>query len=305
MGYCFDDHETVSDGIKRIALEQIDKAVQCTTPKVKNQDEAVHDTRVAFKKLRALLRLARTRSNDKAFSRENACYRDAARLLADVRDTTATIAAFDKLIEHFSDQLARNAFADLRMPLIKKWKEQQSQKKRAVAEVARMLTSARMRITHWPLDHEGFSALRRGLKRTYERGRACRTQVHETPNVESLHEWRKCIKDLGYQVRLLKPIWPALLGALADELERLADYLSDDHDLALLRQTLIQKTPEDRTQTEALVAMIDQRRSELQIEAKQLGERIYVERPKDFVRRFQAYWRAWCTETMADPIARS
>ncbi|MEP6958035.1 MAG: hypothetical protein ABI980_04840 [Nitrospirota bacterium] len=53
------------------------------------------------------------------------------------------------------------------------------------------------------------------------------------------------------------------------------------------------------------MAMIDQRRSELQIEAKQLGERIYVERPKDFVRRFQVYWRAWCTETMADPIARS
>ena len=96
-----------------------------------------------------------------------------------------------------------------------------------------------------------------------------------------------------------------VLGALADELERLADYLSDDHDLALLRQTLIQKTPEDRTQTEALVAMIDQRRSELEIEAKQLGERIYVERPKDFVLRFQVYWRAWCTETMADPIARS
>ena len=222
MGYCFDDHEAVSDGIKRIALEQLYKAGQCTTPKAKNQDEAVHDTRVAFKKLRALLRLARTRSNDKAFSQENARYRAAGRLLADVRDTTAIIATFDKLIEHFSDQLARNAFADLRMPFIRKRKEQQSQKKRAVAEVARMLTSARMRVTKWPLDHEGFSALRRGLKRTYKRGRACRGRVHETPNVENLHEWRKRIKDLGYQVRLLKPIWPAGLEALADEPERLS-----------------------------------------------------------------------------------
>jgi CHAD domain-containing protein len=49
-------------------------------------------------------------------------------------------------------------------------------------------------------------------------------QVHATPSMEHLHEWRKRMKDLGYQVRLLTPIGPGILEDLADELEQLADY---------------------------------------------------------------------------------
>ena len=78
----------------------------------------MHDIRVACEKLRALLRLVRTKSKDTVLSREKACYRDAGRLLSEVRDTTAMPAALDKLIEHYSDQLARNAFDDWRKPFI-------------------------------------------------------------------------------------------------------------------------------------------------------------------------------------------
>ncbi|MEO7860867.1 MAG: CHAD domain-containing protein [Nitrospirales bacterium] len=296
MGYCLDAQETVSNGVRRIAWEQLDKAVECTQPHARPQDEAVHDIRVAFKKLRALLRLVRTKSKDPVLSRENACYRDAGRLLSEVRDTTAILAALDKLIEHSSGHLARHAFDDVRKPFVSTEKTQRPQKKHAIAEVARMLASARRRVAHWPIDHEGFSALRRGLKHTYTRGRTAQAQVHVTPTVETLHEWRKRVKDLGYQVRLLKPMWPELLGSLADELERLADFLSDNHDLAILRQALKKLPLEEETQTEALVDMIDQRRSELEVEAQHVGARIYGEKPNDFVRRFDRYWESWCAE---------
>ena len=293
MGYCFDAQETVSNGVRRIAREQLLKALECTKAHTAPQDEAVHDIRVACKKLRSLLRLVRTKSKDTVLSRENDCYRDAGRLLSEVRDTTAMLAALDKLIEHSSGQLARNAFEDLRKPFVRKQRTQRSQKEHAIAEVARMLASARRRVANWPIDHEGFSALRRGLRHTYTRGRITHAQVHATPTVETLHEWRKSVKDLGYQVRVLKPIWPELLGCLADELERLADYLSDNHDLAILRQALKNFPHEDGTQMEALVGMIDQRRSELQVEAQYLGARIYGEKPNDFVRRFHRYWESW------------
>ena len=301
MGYLFKDHEPVSDGVKRIALEQLDKAVEHTTPEVKSLDEAIHAVRVAFKKLRALLRLARAKHNDDIITHENACYRDAGRRLSEVRDTTAMIAAFDTMTEHYADQLAPDDFAALRTPFIRIRRKQQSDQNEALADVARMLKSARPRVTDWPVDDDGFSALRQGLTRSYKKGRTSMAQAK--PSVGNLHEWRKRMKDLGYQVRLFKPIWPRMLEGLADEIERLADYLSDDHDLAILRQTLLQQPPEDRTQLEALVALIDQRRGELEVEATRLGERIYVEKPNAFVRRFEVYWRAWCAETKVDAIA--
>jgi len=68
--------------------------------------------------------------------------------------------------------------------------------------------------------------------------------------------------------------------------------LSDDHDLAILREKVSQQFSEDRTQLEALVALIDQRRGGLEVEARRLGERMYVEKPNAFVRRLEAYWSA-------------
>ena len=119
MGYRFKEHETVPDGIKRIALELIDKAIEQTNPQVKNRDKVIHDTRVTFKKLRALLRLTRVKHNAETFKHEDACFRDAGRCLSHVRDQAAMIEALDKLTERYADQLEPDAFAELRKPFIR------------------------------------------------------------------------------------------------------------------------------------------------------------------------------------------
>ena len=98
-----------------------------------------------------------------------------------------------------------------------------------------------------------------------------------------------------------------MMAPVADELKVLGDYLSDDHDLAILRARVFEqaKPLDDRTALEALVAMIDQRRGELEVEAKPLGARIYAEKPGAFVDRLQAYWHVWRAEVQVDPIAVS
>jgi len=296
MDYCFIDHETVPEGIKRIACELLDEAIERTKPGRKNRDEAIHDVRVATKKLRALLRLARAKSHDDLFAKELYRYRKIGRRLSDLRDATAMVAAIDGLTKRYADQLSSNAFAELRKPFIRRRNTQHSDDKKAFAEVARMLTSARPQVAKWPIDEDGFGAVHQGLKRIYKKGRLLMAEAQAAPSIESLHAWRKRVKDLWYQVRLFKPAWPAMLKKLADELEKLADYLSEDHDLAILRNRVLQQSPEDRTQLEALVALIDQRRGELEVEASRLGKRLYVESPNTFARRFKVYWRAWHKE---------
>lgn len=296
MGYVFQEHETVSDGVKRIALEQLDKVVQYTKSGETNRDEAIHDARVSLKKLRALLRLVEVKSNSHVLTQERVCYRNAARRMSEVRDTTAIIEAFDKLTKHYADQLAPKAFSELRKPFLKTQKRQQGNKSKALADVARMLKSARQRVNNWAIEDDGFAVLRSGFKRVYRKGRATMVRAQSKPSVENLHEWRKRVKDLGYQIRLLRPIWEGMFDALANEFEKLADYLSDDHDLALLRQRMVQNPAEGRTPVQTMVALIDQRREELQLEAKRLGIRMYAEKPSALVRRIEVYWRAWCLE---------
>jgi CHAD domain-containing protein len=296
MGYCFINHETVPGGIKRIACELLDEAIERTTGGRENRDEAIHDVRVALKKLRALLRLARTGSSTAVLVREMGCYRKAGRRLSKLRDATVMLAAFDGLIKRYAQKFSSKALDELRQPLVGKRATQHSEENRALAEVGRLLRSAQTRVAKWPIKDDGFCALQKGLKHTYRNGCTRMTQAKADPSIENFHIWRKRVKDLLYQVRLFKPAWPAMLQKLADELEKLADYLSEDHDLAILRQQVLQQSPEDWDELEALVALIDQRRSELEVEAHRLGRRLYVESPNTFVRRFRVYWRAWHAE---------
>jgi hypothetical protein len=51
------------------------------------------------------------------------------------------------------------------------------------------------------------------------------------------------------------------------------------------------------------VALIDQRRSELRLDARFLGERIFAEKLAAFASRLESYWQAWQAELKLEPTA--
>jgi CHAD domain-containing protein len=307
MSYRLKNHETVPDGITRVVLEQMDTILHAAQATSGTQDDAVHDARTSLKKIRALLRLVRDDITDDVFAQENICFRDAGRQLSAVRDAAVMIETFDKLVDQFSAQLTAEAFTELRKVLRQSNTAQRAETQKALAMVAQTIGAARRRVEHWPINHDGFSTLRPGLERAYQRGRRSLALAVDQPSVEHFHEWRKQVKCLWYQIRFLKPIWPEMMEPFANELKALGEYLSDDHDLAILRAQVLERAKQlnDRTALEALVALIDQRRGELEVEAKPLGARIYAEKPRVFIDRVQAYWHAWRAEVRVDPIAVS
>jgi CHAD domain-containing protein len=306
MGFILREHEGLSDGTKRIVLEQIDTALDHLKPTVRNKDEAIHDARVCIKKIRALLRLMRESLGKETYKAEDSTYRDTARMLSKARDSAAMLEIVDKLIEHFSDQLSTDAFAGVRAPLLRSRKMGQQDRKSAMTQVAKSLRQARERVKDWPeVDHH--QALAKGLRRVFKQGRTTFATAYDQPSVETFHEWRKQIKFLFYQTQVLRPLWLTVMEALAAELKTLGKYLSEDHDLAILREKISEQLDEtdNRTEIEALVALLDQRRNELQVIARTLGARIYAEKPRTFVTRTEAYWQAWRSEIKVDPIVLS
>jgi CHAD domain-containing protein len=295
MSYRLTPHETFSDAIKRIVMEQADQAIQGLEAQSGKYDEAIHDARVCFKKIRAVLRLVRTDLGVDTFRQENICYRDAGRRLSAIRDTVAMQETLDKLTTRFADQLVANAFAELHRSLRQLSTAQRRDKKKVMRTVAKIIATAQRRVEHWPIQPDGLTALSHGVKGVYKKGKQGFAEAVAQPDVEHFHEWRKDVKYLRYQVRLIKPLWFAMLGTLGNELEKLGEYLSEDHDLALLRQHVLEsEQPIDPSMTVVtLVALIDRRRAELQDTARCLGDRVYAERPGAFTRRLQVYWLAW------------
>jgi CHAD domain-containing protein len=132
---------------------------------------------------------------------------------------------------------------------------------------------------------------------TYSRGRRALKAAAAAPSDTALHDWRKRVKDLWYHERLLAELWPGVLKAQAHETKRLSEHLGDDHDLAELRHVLRSDHADDAFDEE-LVALVAERRAELQQEALALGRRVYADRPAALRRRL-ARWSAVAAGTGA------
>lgn len=298
MSYRLEKPEPLADEVKRITLEQIDKALPQLRNPGDDRDEAVHDVRKRFKKIRACLRLVRDSIGGDIYHYENECYRDAGRVLAPVRDSTVDIETLNHLTSYFSDQLDEGVFDHLRQRLIERHKvisEQILDKEKGLTRVKVTIEQARQRVDGWPIQPGGFEVIDESLKRVYKRGYKGLMSAQEKSTNENLHEWRKRVKYLWYHIRILKPAWKDILDELADELHELSDYLGDDHDLAIFEEAVRKNSDwlSNEREFEILLGMIEQSRKFLQASAFPLGKKIYAEKPKDFVKRIQVYWRAW------------
>jgi CHAD domain-containing protein len=151
------------------------------------------------------------------------------------------------------------------------------------------------RIREWPLDKLSCKRLRRNVQKSYKRGReVLKTTIWKT-STKNLHAFRKGAKDLWYQLRLLRPLAPAVFKELNDELKTIGDYLGQVHDLAFVAQRLSSIGPVRKQGHRILNALIDSRTDELQYTAIALGERFYAERPRQFARRISRYFSEWET----------
>src|SRR5262245_47836067 len=171
MSYRFEGNESVRKAVQRVALEQLDIALEHTKAKAK-LDEAVHDVRVCFKKLRGLIRLVRNEIGDKQYKRENMLYRNLNRELSEVRDVAALTEILDKLEMRVADELADNAFASFRKSLSRATRRRQADKKAALVQARKKIIAARKRIKKWSIKNDDFGVVGSGLMRIYARGRA-------------------------------------------------------------------------------------------------------------------------------------
>ncbi|MFG0325891.1 MAG: CHAD domain-containing protein [Phycisphaerales bacterium JB037] len=293
MPYRFRSHDrSTAHAVRRIAREQLARAIREIDDPSLPVDDKVHQVRKRCKKVRALLRLVRGSLADS--SPENRFLRDTARLLAPLRDADVRAATYDKLLDHHASQVNRQAFAPIRAALTRrsdKLAERIDPGDRLDQARAR-LADIRKRAKSWKLSSKGFAALEKGLARTYRRAREDRAAPGTPP--EQRHEWRKRIKDHWYHTRLLDRIWPQQMHARREMAHDLAELLGDEHDLVVLRDTIV-RTPDlaDPDTVQAFLALLDRRSLELAARAEPLADRLLAEAPEQLVDRWRLYWRAW------------
>ena len=288
--------ETFAENVPRLARERLDAALAVLPGG--GGDDAVHDARKDLKKLRALLRLARAGLGEETFHRENTDLRDAGRALSAMRDAQVLVQAFDGLRGESFGRIAPETADTIRRQLV----EDVHATGAALAAqgqlpaAAETLRRVRGRVGDWPLsarEGSGWRVPGLGLTAVYRKGRRAMRRAAAVSAEGDFHEWRKQVKYLAAQVRLLGPLRPKRFKKLGRALDRIAELLGDEHDLAVLRDHLTARpdtwmSPHD---LEVIGEVIETHRQALRAEALEIGRVVYARRPARVRRRFKRDWK--------------
>lgn len=303
MGFAFEVDETVSEAVRRIADEQVGKALAALEQAGGGDrggdglEAAVHDCRKRAKKLRGLIRLVRPALGP-AYGAANESFRDAGRELSGLRDAHAMLATFDELVAGTADRRPGGGVGAVRAGLVALADEATAAGdwSARVEGVADLLRVGRRHLGRADLDADGWAAVGPGLRKTYKAGRRARAgAAGGDADPAAMHEWRKRAKDAWYHVRLLGDAAPSVLDPLEDRFHDLSDALGDAHDLDVIAERL--RTEPDRfggtARVESACELAGGRRATLERRAVALGARLYAEKPARYADRLGAYWDAW------------
>jgi len=283
----------IPQAVRATIADELASAIRRLSEGTADPVEAIHGARKNLKKSRALLRLVRADLPGSVYREENAGLRNAGRSVAAVRDADVMVATLDTLGRRFDRGLPDQHLTEVRRALSDEAEGVRSGLDRDLqAGTLEELRSAAQRAARWPAQDIDTGTLRRGITTAYRRGRRAFEIADDQPSAENLHDWRKRVKDLWYQHRLLADAWPAVLAAQGEQAHKLSELLGDDHDLAVLAQRLVEPARAERlnqADVAGVLELVQRRRRELLTQARDLGERLYAERPSAFADRMGRY----------------
>jgi hypothetical protein len=273
--------------VRRAALHHAANAARALAS-LRPSDVDVHAARKQIKKSRAALRLLRAALGEAPYRREDAALRRAARALNAVRDARVLARTLDALRRHRVGLGKDKAAAAMARMLRRRQLQAQHQLRvlpGLLAGARRTLQQVQQRARRWRVGQLGWSGLEPAFRRIYRAGRRTAHAAKRHPDTLTLHEWRKKVQYLWHALQILKPLQsraPPKVGGLA---RRLADYLGQEHDLALLHFAVLAFGRRHGPMSELLPAAIERRRRALRSKAMAAGKRLYAQKSRPMAAR--------------------
>ena len=298
MAYRFKLKEDLQDGVRRIATEQVDRAL--AAPHAGDKRAVwVHDTRKALKRTRALLRCVRDGLGDKVFREENAALRLIAGNLSSLRDRdvmTATMAGLAGTDDRLDGALAwlAEAIADPSSSQPSAAAPSRSAAT-AVRQAVKSLEKARGRLAKLAVAGELADVVAAGVRTCQRKGQDALARLATEPSDENVHELRKAVQTYQRQQTLVQAVWPEMQGVRIQTARQLSQILGEAQDLAVLAATAGaqgQGGTKDGVRAEQIIAACRGRQTELREIAMPMATRLLALRPRAAAVELAAGWRA-------------
>jgi CHAD domain-containing protein len=294
MAYCLRPEERIPDGLRRLAKNELNSAAEHLVRTAHPDDEAIHEARKSLKKVRAIVELVEADGGNGLASSPKRL-RTINRALSRLRDVDAMVEIFKKLKSRNRRLFSRGALAGVQRRLSSRKRAvlNAAERKGALRTVLRDIRKVRKDAKWWEPRHRRFGALEAGLRSTYRRGRKAMRRATTSGQAADFHEWRKQIKALWYELRLVQEGGKTMQRDV-EALHRAETWLGDDHNIVVLCAELSKSRSIDgaKSDLDALRETANRYQSDLRRRAVAGTRHIYAQGQGVFVRRVKRAWKA-------------
>lgn len=291
MSYRIEEDEHVGPAARRIAREQVEKALAEIRDPELPVDERVHQLRKRCKKIRAVARLIRPGFG--GYKSANRLFRDIAREVSEHRDARVMAELVDDLYEAGDEESAEGSEPERWFWLRCELAEQHADA--VLAKLEERLAAAALAVEKWDVAGITPEDAIAGMTKTLGRAHDCYGelgQYPDSPPVRKYHEWRKRTKYHRLHTRLAGHFLPETDKARRKRFKKVDSVVGDAHDCSVLLETLA-STPvylRERPDVQELAAEAMQRRRKLRRDALNVADGLFIEDPEDFANRLRENW---------------
>jgi CHAD domain-containing protein len=277
----------IEDELAKIVRRELRHAVRVLKASAGGAvQSAVHESRKSLKKVRAVAAFLEE-AGGRLPRKDRKRLKAAARALSRLRDSAAIVDTFDRVRRRYPKQLPEHTLRILRRGLVGSRNREQARARRdgVVDDAVEGLATTRISAKRWESPAINVSDISPVVAASYRRSRTAMKRARGTGQSATLHRWRKELKTLWYQLRLVKPLTIGVAPLVAD-LKRLETKLGDDHNLVVLAASLrgCRDLRTMRDQIRQIGRLAARMRRPLRQRAFALGRRLHTRTPKAFAR---------------------
>lgn len=277
-----DPDRPLSESLAGAVNEVLEYALGWTDAAEEHPEKSVHEFRKSLRRGRAALKLLRGMMDRRHYQELVGVLRDAARAASPLRDADALLAG---VLKTYPRRKRSRPTLDALEETLRVRRDELHRSGRvartleAQREPLRAISGALPRTLPTALERRD---LRRALRGSYRRCHEAWREACSAPSDAAVHDWRKRVKELRYQLELLAP----LVGE-AVELQAfgaLAERIGEVTDLVVLRDTTARESAGDAAAREELLARLDASIEEEKRKVLDEGQGAFERTPKAFAR---------------------
>jgi CHAD domain-containing protein len=287
-------NKPVGDELERIITMYIENFKNHLQLINESRHTNIHEIRRLLKKMRAFLRFIKPSFTSDEFKMLNMYLGKINKTLSGIRESRVNLQIFEKIMPKMEGNIMNGTLQLIHQHLSFQCQqnEENEHKLEEIIEDVRLNMDEFSNVIHTTkIKNSDIKEIIDGMVAVYRTGKKLLKQSVKTDDTEIVHNWRKYVKHLQFELQFIQHYLPDYYIEHINVLQQISNLLGEEHDLAVMLDYMNNSLKIDLTEQELhqINLITDKRRNKVKKKAFRLGHTIFDTDSRYFRKEIESF----------------